>query len=86
MTRQKEPQFATYVERKTDQLSGPQHGCSYAVVDFLLREHKDKAGDLMRAIVGGKTTGEAFKDVFGWSLAKVNEEWRVFVEKNYAPK
>lgn len=84
--RGKEPQFSTFCDRDTRELSGPLHGLSYAFVDFLLKNHKDKAGDLMRAIVGGQTTAQAFQGVFGWSLARVHEEWRKWVEKAYAPQ
>lgn len=86
VSKSKEPQFATFADRDSNELSGPLHGLSFAFVDFLLKEHKDKAGDLMRTIVSGSNTAEAFQKVMGWSLAKVHEEWRKFVEKNYAPK
>lgn len=82
----KDPTFASWDSKGTTELNPMQHGLGWALVDFLIKAHNAKAGDLIRMITKGSTTGEAFQSIFGWSLAKVQEEWRAWVIKNYATK
>ena len=71
----------------------------WSTVDFLIRTDREKFGRFITRLKGRRdergfpdgsdlvqAQREAFREIYGWSLPRAEEEWRKWVLKNYPVK
>ncbi len=64
------------------ELDGAETVKAWSLVDFLLVEHREKFIELCKALKEGKPE-EALKSAFGWSVADLDQRWKVYVKSSY---
>ncbi|MCA9322237.1 MAG: hypothetical protein KDB53_15965 [Planctomycetes bacterium] len=82
--RDKEPRLASFEKLDTQQLSTMQHAFAWSMVDYILSDFPDKAGDIGRTITGSGDVAKAFREHLGTTVARFHDDWRSYVLKAYA--
>ncbi len=81
-----DPILPAMLRKMTGQLEVEEHAFSWSLYDWLVRAHPDKTLAMLRALKSKKTSRAAFQEIFGWNVARVEQEWRAWVLATYPSK
>jgi len=93
-----EPTVLTYVRQKrtlsffdvtsknTDLLNPSEHMHSWSYVDFILKKHPDRFGEVCRLVKQRKPIAEVTKKALGMTPFRFEEAWKEYVKTNYRLK
>lgn len=79
----KTPTLADLFQQNTTTLTLEHHAMSFALVDYLLSLDGKKTNRVFMRLRAKTPTRDAFKEVFGLSVPKLEEQWKAWVLETY---
>jgi hypothetical protein len=78
--------FASLAQKNSTNLTTPEHAQSWSLCEYLIGLDGPRFAQLVRLLKGKKGSGEALREVYGWTVVEFETEWKKHVLDSYPPR
>jgi hypothetical protein len=80
------PSFLSVSSKNIDMLEPQDHMFSWSYVDFILKKHPDKLGQVAKLVKKQRPVTEVLKESLGMNPFQFEEKWKEYVQNEYTTK